>query len=399
MKAWKKALSLALALTLSTALFIPRVFAADETPEGEVSINTKAEPTILAKDSFQLRGVIEIPTDDDAIYSLVRETEPTTYPLSVYALPLGTVLTFRSWDISLTVWSDPDGDGIYDVRLCSQENGPLPANAPGPFECNIDTGEYASTVFSVLGNNWVSSFNMPEHNVYHLSAAYLTRMFGSNALVQVTTLSGGAHFFMLTGEKADPALLEGSNILITDAGSVATNWAAPMVSQAEEQKLVPDTLYGLDLTRDVTRAQFAGVAVKLYEAMSGKKIPLPDESQVPFEDISGLAENADIQKAYAMGFTTGTSATTFSPETLLTREQAATMLSRVYQKLGGTVAAQTPGSFADNSSISPWAKDAVYFMSEKGIVQGVGQNRFDPQSNAQSQMALVIALRMLQNLK
>ena len=37
-------------------------------------------------------------------------------------------------------------------------------------------------------------------------------------------------------------------------------------------------------------------------------------------------------------------------------------------------------------------------MSENGIVSGVGNNRFDPSSSAQSQAALLIALRMLENL-
>jgi hypothetical protein len=399
MKAPKKVLSLILMLALSMTLSIPGVSAAEEQPEGEMTINTKAEPTIPANKSYRLRGVTEETTSDDEIYKLVRETETTPYTLdSVYNLSLGTVLTFNSWSITLEAWSDPDGDGIYDIRICSKDGTPLPVSAPGPFVANPETGDYASTTFSVLGNNWVSRLSMPDNDVCQLSAAYLTRMFGSNTIVQISTDDSHC-FFILTGEKADPALLTGSNILITDAGSVASNWAAPLVSQAESQKLVPDTLYGLDLTQNITRGQFAGVAVKLYESMSGKKIPLPGENKAPFEDIDDIAECDDIQKAFAMEFTTGTSATTFSPNSLLNREQAATMLSRVYQKLGGTVSAQASGSFADNSAISPWARDAVYFMSKNGIVQGVGENRFDPQSNAQSQMALVISLRMLQKLK
>ena len=45
-----------------------------------------------------------------------------------------------------------------------------------------------------------------------------------------------------------------------------------------------------------------------------------------------------------------------------------------------------------------WAMDAVAFMSGKEIVNGVGNNKFDPQGNASIEQAMVIALRMFGNL-
>ena len=43
--------------------------------------------------------------------------------------------------------------------------------------------------------------------------------------------------------------------------------------------------------------------------------------------------------------------------------------------------------------------DAVAFMAGKEIVNGVGGNKFDPQGNASIEQALIIALRMFENLK
>ena len=40
----------------------------------------------------------------------------------------------------------------------------------------------------------------------------------------------------------------------------------------------------------------------------------------------------EVLKAFNVGLTVGTSSTTFSPNMLLNREQAATMLTRVYKK-------------------------------------------------------------------
>ena len=74
------------------------------------------------------------------------------------------------------------------------------------------------------------------------------------------------------------------------------------------------------------------------------------------------------------------------------------MLSRVYTKLGGEIPAAGATTFADDSAIGGWARDAVAFMSGKGIVSGSGGS-FDPQGSATIEQALSIALRMYKNLK
>ena len=97
-----------------------------------------------------------------------------------------------------------------------------------------------------------------------------------------------------------------------------------------------------------------------------------------------------------MGFTAGTSDSTFGPGELLTREQAAVMLTAVYRALGGSVPDGTP-SFSDGGDISSWAKSSVAFMAQSGIVAGYGDGRFGPQDTAQRQACLIMALRILQN--
>lgn len=70
----------------------------------------------------------------------------------------------------------------------------------------------------------------------------------------------------------------------------------------------------------------------------------------------------------------------------------------MYKKLGVEILADVSEPFADDASISSWAKDNVYFMAQNGIVSGVGGNNFDAKFMTQSQAALIIALRMFQNL-
>lgn len=178
----------------------------------------------------------------------------------------------------------------------------------------------------------------------------------------------------------------------TITGEPVDEWAVDLVNEAIALNLMPARLKGQDLRGSITRLQFASLAVRLYEAMGGQAISAP--SHTPFTDTS----DPEAGKAWALGITAGTSATTFSPSQVISREQAATMLSAVYRKLGGRVEGQG-SSFADDSSISSWAKSSVYFMARYGIISGTGNNRFSPQRSAQRQSCLIMALGMFQKLQ
>ena len=75
-----------------------------------------------------------------------------------------------------------------------------------------------------------------------------------------------------------------------------------------------------------------------------------------------------------------------------------------------TLTYDKPSAFADDKDISDWAKDSVYFMAANGIINGVGNNKFAPKNvtsadeangyaNATREQALIIAVRMVENLK
>jgi len=194
----------------------------------------------------------------------------------------------------------------------------------------------------------------------------------------------------------------------------ASDWAQEELARADELGLIPECLDGADLTADITRAEFAAVAVKVYEALSGTAaIPIVNN---PFTDCNDV----EVLKAYNIGAVNGTSATTYDPDALLNREQAATMLTRVFKKItlaGWTLPTDSqftlpytkPAAFADDKDISDWAKDSVYFMAANGIINGVGGNKFAPKNvtteeqatgyaNATREQALLIAVRMVENL-
>lgn len=198
----------------------------------------------------------------------------------------------------------------------------------------------------------------------------------------------------------------------------ASEWAKNELEEAAALGLIPDRLKGADLTAPITRAEFAAVSVKCYEALTDMKAE--PYAPNPFTDTT----DAEVLKAYNIDVTNGTSPATFSPEELLNREQAATMLTRLYKKIAidgwtletdgnyaGTFRGmyETPAPFADDKNISGWAKDSVYFMKAKGVIDGVGGNKFAPRATTESEeatgcaqatreQAILIAKRMVQKL-
>ena len=184
----------------------------------------------------------------------------------------------------------------------------------------------------------------------------------------------------------------------------AADWAKPEVEKAQSYGLIPDALKDADLTRPVTRAEFAAVAVKLYENFTGTTV-LPVASN-PFTDT----KDTDVLKAYGLELVNGMTATTFEPNSLLTREQAATLMTRVEKKVyipdwmlttdnNYTLNFTQPTRFADDGGISGYAKTSVYFMNAKSIINGTGDNMFAPAANAARQEAIIIAVRMVEKLK
>lgn len=85
-----------------------------------------------------------------------------------------------------------------------------------------------------------------------------------------------------------------------------------------------------------------------------------------------------LSKANAAGIINGDSATTISPEVYTTRQTAATILCAAFHL---DKSDKTVSSFADNSSIDPWAMSSVITLSEMGIISGRGENRFEPLAN------------------
>ena len=185
-------------------------------------------------------------------------------------------------------------------------------------------------------------------------------------------------------EKNIGILLQKANVTpVTPIAEVPSSWAAEQVNAAIVANLVPAALQS-KYTQATTRAEFCALAVTLYEMLEGEIV-----NNASFTDTSDI----NVEKAATIGVVTGVGEGKFAPDDKLTREQAATMLSRLANAIGKPLAEQT-ATFGDNGSVSSWATDAVGQMQATGIMTGVGNNTFAPKSDYTREQSIATFIRL-----
>lgn len=93
--------------------------------------------------------------------------------------------------------------------------------------------------------------------------------------------------------------------------------------------------------RELTRAQMASFIVRLWRDVLGRACP---EVDTPFTDVDpDSVHAADIDCLYGLRITTGTTATTYEPQTKLTSWQISLFLMRTYRRAVDTCGTVNPG--------------------------------------------------------
>lgn len=160
---------------------------------------------------------------------------------------------------------------------------------------------------------------------------------------------------------------------------ITGHWAADNILFAASRGL-------LSGTSDTTFSPDTGMTRGMFVTALGRLAGInPDSYQTgKFTDVKADAYYAPyVNWAAQNGIMEGVTATTFAPDTNINREQMAVIMKNYAAKLGydlpQTLKAVT---FADNTQISSWAKDAVKSMQQAGILAGKVNNRFDPKGTA-----------------
>ena len=188
------------------------------------------------------------------------------------------------------------------------------------------------------------------------------------------------------------------------AASMLPAFAAPVTAE-EYRDVAADAWYYdcVDYVTDnglidsIDAARFApeekmtrGVLVTAIGRCEGIDINNVGESR--FKDIP----ESDIAAPYAAwagnnGIVEGYDASTFGPNDLLTREQMAQVLYNYYKYLKENTQVSRALTFVDANDISDWARRAVAFCSETGLMEGDEKNFFLPKANlTRAQTAMIL---------
>lgn len=164
-------------------------------------------------------------------------------------------------------------------------------------------------------------------------------------------------------------------------------WAENEVEKALEIGIV-NVEGNYDYVKPITREAFCELIYNYCTSVSG--VPTAVYAENPFADT----ENSHISVLNALGIIKGKSETEFAPNDLLTREEAATIISRLIKTVhSDTAATELWYEFTDGSNISDWAVGAVQHICNMGIMSGVGDNKFAPEENFTTEQAIATLVR------
>jgi len=327
--------------------------------------------------------------------------------IQVRALGNGTT-TFNSGLSSSTTWANwstwvppAPRDGVVTTRPPE----PIPVTASAPAEVRLEG--------SVLHWNPVS--NATGYVVYVDGTVRSSSTVATHFSLSALGLPAGIHNVQvraLGGRSVlDSELSQGVAFTATASGATATaqtaamqvvtmpvqataqeapsGWASNSVNMAIAAGLVPQNLQA-QYTQAITRAEFAALAVALYETITGEQILFG----LPFYDTDDL----NVMRLGAIGVVEGTGQGYFRPNDIITREQAAVMLTRLADAIGQPLPS-AGAAFSDNAAIAPWALEAVGQLQAAGIMGDMGDNTFSPRGSYTREQSIVTMLRLFDNLR
>ncbi len=177
-----------------------------------------------------------------------------------------------------------------------------------------------------------------------------------------------------------------------------SSWAKAEIDSARENGLLTENT-SVYFTKDITRAQFAELIVNMVEKTLDVKLAEADKKT--FTDTS----DSSILKAYEAGIVNGTSATTFEPNALITREQMASMLYRAISYIetekGKVYLTQNSdiSAYKDANKVSSWAKESVGVLANNEIMKGTSAITLSPKGNATIEQSIILVNRIYSQVK
>lgn len=143
------------------------------------------------------------------------------------------------------------------------------------------------------------------------------------------------------------------------------HWAEEAVTEVAEKNIMTGTEIGFLPDCEITREQFVTAVVR---ALDSKSTPSAKYSASVYEPY--------VKRAYELGIITAYDEA-FRPKDAVSREEAVTILSRAFGFLAGYNNAR---QYSDYSKIAEYARSAISFATQKGIISGYPDGTVRPQA-------------------
>lgn len=172
--------------------------------------------------------------------------------------------------------------------------------------------------------------------------------------------------------------------LATSAG--AASYMQPYLDQLVNWGVMRGDINGnLMENNPITRAEFS--------TMINRAFGFTQTGPTPFRDVPDTSwYYDDVGIAYNIGYMAGTSATAFSPNAHVTREQASVILARILM-LPSQTGENT--QFSDSRTMANWSRGYITSVTEQGLFSGYPDGRFGPQDNLTRGQAAILLVNAL----
>ena len=216
-------------------------------------------------------------------------------------------------------------------------------------------------------------------------------------LVQYTDLDGNVSILpwcLVSGESVSYLIVGLGDYMLTDNpvnfDDIEGEWGAEYIIFTAARNLFSGTGQNTFSPHiPMTRAMFVTVLWRLAGAPRA-------EGDQPFNDLSADWYGDAVLWAVQKGIAGGYSPEIFGPDDIVSREQMCVFLSRFLEYLGMELDADDRDlTFDDDGKISSWASEYVYLCAKTGLIQGVGENTFDPQRGASRMEVSTILTRFI----
>ena len=169
--------------------------------------------------------------------------------------------------------------------------------------------------------------------------------------------------------------------------NVPSDWATDYIVKAESIGLLQN-VSGLVYKENITREKFCELIYD-FIMITQRGITTPEHTN-QFTDT----DNDKIATLNAAEIIYGKSSAEFAPNDLLTREEAATIIVRMINKVMPMPATEMYFEYDDSNDISEWASSSVQVMSNLGFMNGVGENKFAPKDNYTAEQSITTLVRI-----